>query len=267
MIIDGKQIAEEIILGLEKERDALAHQPRLGSVVGTEDRVTASYVALKERIAMRLGVTVVRETLAVGTTLERALVVVEQLCRTCDGVVVQLPLSPEIDTQKVLGAIDPARDIDAINPNTKEFERVIAAPVAEAIALIFSQVNADVRGKKAVVVGAGRLVGVPTERYLKSRGAQVEVITKSQGSLEALKDADIVVLGAGEPGLIQPSMLKEGVILIDGGTSEAGGKVVGDADPACAKVAAVFTPVPGGMGPIAIAMLFKNLFELAKHHR
>ncbi len=74
----------------------------------------------------------------------------------------------------------------------------------------------------------------------------------------------MVVLGAGEPGLIKPEMLKPGVVLIDAGTSESAGKLAGDADPACAEVASVFTPVPGGVGPIAVAMIFKNLFALAK---
>ena len=267
MIIDGKQIAEEIFVSLEKERDTLPHQPRLGLVVGTDDKVTLSFVRIKERIAARLQVTVVRETLLPGTTLERALVVVQQLCRTCDGVVVQLPLAYGIDTEAVLATIDPARDIDAMNPHTKEFERAVEAPVAEAIAAVFARVNADVRGKAAVVVGAGRLVGAPAVAYLKSRGAIVSVVTKTEGSLDGLKDADIVVLGAGEPGLVKPEMLKAGVILIDGGTSEAGGKVVGDAHPACADIAGVFTPVPGGIGPITVAMVFKNLFELAKQHR
>ena len=78
-----------------------------------------------------------------------------------------------------------------------------------------------------------------------------------------LKDADIVVSGAGSPHLIKPEMLKEGVVLIDAGTSESAGKVVGDCDPACAELASVFTPVPGGVGPIAVAMLFKNFFALS----
>lgn len=267
VIINGKKITEELIERLQKERDTLPHQPRIGIVVGSEDVVTASYVAIKERLAKRLGVVVVRETLVAGTTLERVVVMVQQLCRTCDGVLVQLPLPKTMDMDRVLAAIDPARDIDAINPMVKEFERVVNAPVVEAIAKIFDEVNADVRGKKAVVVGAGRLVGLPAAVYLRSRGAKVTVVTKSQGSFDDLKDADIVVLGAGEPGLVVPSMLKEGVILIDGGTSESGGKVVGDADPACADIASVFTPVPGGLGPIAVAMVFQNLFELAKHHR
>jgi methylenetetrahydrofolate dehydrogenase (NADP+) / methenyltetrahydrofolate cyclohydrolase len=108
------------------------------------------------------------------------------------------------------------------------------------------------------------LVGVPVAQLLKDLGAEVSVVTRNRGSLTDLKEADLVVLGAGDPGFVKPDMLKEGVVLIDAGTSEASGRVVGDADPNCASVASVFTPVPGGIGPIAVAMIFKNLFALAK---
>ena len=107
-------------------------------------------------------------------------------------------------------------------------------------------------------------MGAPAAELLRELGADVAVITASRGSLAALKDADIVVSGAGSPGLLQPEMFKEGVVLIDAGTSEASGRLTGDADPRCAEVASVFTPVPGGAGPIAVAMLFKNLFTLAQ---
>ena len=93
------------------------------------------------------------------------------------------------------------------------------------------------------------------------------MFTLEEGSIEDLKTADIVVCGAGNPGFIKPEMLKDGVALIDAGTSESSGKVVGDCDPACAEVASVFTPVPGGVGPVAVAMIFKNLFDLMENRR
>jgi len=106
-------------------------------------------------------------------------------------------------------------------------------------------------------------VGAPAAELLKRLGAKVTVLQASDPLLP-LAEADIVVLGAGSPGLVQPEMLKKGVVLIDAGTSESQGKVVGDAAPECAEVASFFTPVPGGIGPIAVAMIFRNLFTLAK---
>jgi 5,10-methylene-tetrahydrofolate dehydrogenase/methenyl tetrahydrofolate cyclohydrolase len=169
-------------------------------------------------------------------------------------VLVQLP-HPQADA--LLAQIPPDKDVDALGLAPK-----VLAPVAGAVKEILARSDIEVRGKKAIVVGEGRLVGKPISRMLRDMGAEVSVVTLEQGSLAELKDADIVVSGAGSPHLIQPEMLKPGVILIDAGTSESGGRMVGDCDPACADAASVFTPVPGGVGPVAVAMLFKNLSTL-----
>lgn len=239
MIIDGKHIAEDIIAGL----GASLHGKRLGIVVGTPDSATDSFIKIKSRVAQRLGVEVVRGEL-------------DELIQTCDGIIVQLPI-PNSDA--LLAALPPHKDVDALGSAP-----LVPAPVAGAIAEVLSRSGVDPRGKSAVVVGSGRLVGAPAAKLLRGLGADVSVITQGHGSLDQLKTADIVVLGAGEPGLIKPAMLKQGVVLIDAGTSEQGGKLAGDADPICADVCSVFTPVPGGIGPIAVAMIFKNLSDLAR---
>ena len=239
MLVDGKQIAEDIIAGLGVSLQG----KRLGIVVGTQDSATDSFIKIKSRVAERLGVEVVRGEL-------------DELIKTCDGVIVQLPIS---NSEQLLASLPPEKDVDALG-----LAPLARAPVAGAIAEILKYTGVEPRLKKAVVVGAGRLVGAPAAKLLRELGADVEVVTSGEGSLTSLKTADIVVLGAGEPGLIKPEMLKQGVVLIDAGTSEQGGKLAGDADPACAQVASVFTPVPGGIGPIAVAMIFKNLFDLAK---
>jgi methylenetetrahydrofolate dehydrogenase (NADP+)/methenyltetrahydrofolate cyclohydrolase len=101
---------------------------------------------------------------------------------------------------------------------------------------------------------------------LRDEGADVQVLTRGD-SLDPLGDADIIVSGAGEPGMIRPDMIRDGVVLIDAGTSEQGGKVRGDADPLCADKCALYTPVPGGVGPVAVAMIFENLFELVMREK
>ncbi len=239
MIVDGKKIAEEIIAGL----GASLCGKRLGIVVGSQDSATNSFIKIKSRAAERLGVVVVRGEL-------------EELIKTCDGVIVQLPIP---NSEALLAALPPKKDVDALG-----LAPLVLAPVAGAIQEVLRFHEVEPRGKRAVVVGAGRLVGVPAAALLKDLGAKVSIITQTRGSLDELKTADIVVLGAGEPGLIKPEMLKQGVALLDAGTSEQGGKLAGDADPSCAAVASVFTPVPGGIGPIAVAMIFKNLSDLAR---
>lgn len=252
MTIDGKAIAEEIYARLPK--DGL----KLGIVVGEKNPVIDSFVKIKEKAAHKIGVTLVRRELPPGTNTGEAIAEVLALAETTDGIIVQLPLPAAIDTDKVLAAIPPEKDVDGIS-----LDPLVRPPVAEAVAEILAHAGVDPKGKKAVVVGSGRLVGAPAAALLALHGADVDVLTRGD-SLQKLKAADIVVLGAGEPGFVQPEHLKEGVILIDAGTSETGGKVKGDADPACAEVASIFTPVPGGVGPIAVAMIFKNLVTLAQ---
>lgn len=260
VIVDGKRIANEIIVSLQKER---ANQPpvlRLGVLMGEQDAASASFVKIKERVADKLQVVVVRETVGEAATTAQAVRALERLANHCAGVIVQMPLPPQINLGEVLDALPAEKDVDAVS----EKKTVVRAPVAEAISEVLVRGGIAASNKKVVVVGAGKLVGVPAADLFRQLGSHVTVITRNEGSLMELQDADIVVLGAGDPGFVTPEMLKEGVILIDAGTSESSGRVVGDATPECAKVASVFTPVPGGIGPIAVAMIFKNLFVLAK---
>lgn len=231
MIIDGKKIAQQIVAELG---ESLVGRT-LGVVMNTGDAATESFVKIKEKTAERLGVVLQRFD---ATQILEALL--------CDGVVVQLPIE---NADALLAQVPPEKDVDHFP----------MAPVAATVLEILKRSDVSLSGKRAVVVGEGRLVGKPTAAMLKERGAEVHIVSLEQGSLDMLKDADIVVSGAGSPGLIKPEMLKQGVVLIDAGTSESAGKLVGDCGPRCADVASVFTPVPGGVGPIAVAMLFKNL--------
>ncbi len=251
MIIDGKLIAEEIVAGLEAERGNFGALT-LAIVMSEGDKATESFVKIKARIAARLRVDIVRCS---PEEMEKAL--------ACDGVIVQLPIA---NSEALLAALPPEKDVDGLGSYP-----LVRPPVAAAIEEILKRANLireakphGLEGKKGVVLGEGRLVGAPAAALLRELGAEVSVITHTKGSLSDLVGADIAILGAGEPGFVKPQMLKQGVVLIDAGTSESAGKLAGDADPACAAVASVFTPVPGGVGPIAVAMIFKNLFALAK---
>lgn len=253
MIIDGKIIAEDIYAGVQFS------QPRtLGIVVGAASPVTDSFVRIKQKAAARLGVTLAEERLGSDATTSDAVQAVTKLARTCDGIIVQLPLSPQVDLEAVIEAIPPEKDVDGISRAPQ-----VRPPVAEAVREILERSGVEPQGKSAVVIGSGRLVGVPVAALLGIHGADVRVLTLG-GSLAPLQSADIIVSGAGAPGLIKPEHIADGVVLIDAGTSESAGKVAGDADPACSEKASVFTPVPGGVGPIAVAMIFKNLFALTE---
>ncbi len=252
MILDGKLIAERIYT-------SLGHQPlSLGILMIGADPVTSSFVRAKERAAARLGVIVERDTLSESATQSEIEDAVGSLAARTHGLIVQLPLPEHIDTERVLACIPPEKDVDGISATPR-----VRPPVAAAAEEILNAESVQVFDARAVVVGAGRLVGKPCADVLRDMGAHVTVLQKGD-VLDALKDADIIVLGAGESGMVKPEHIKHGVVIIDAGTSESSGKVVGDADPACAEKASVFTPVPGGVGPIAVAMIFKNLVALSR---
>jgi methylenetetrahydrofolate dehydrogenase (NADP+) / methenyltetrahydrofolate cyclohydrolase len=264
MIIDGKAIAEDVYAKLA-DAGSLSGA-RLAIVVMDPTRAIESFVRIKTRAAERLGVEMVRTDLNPEDDTEEVVAAVKRAVRESEAVIVQLPLPPHVDLKAVLAAIPATHDVDAINPKISRSSRLVQAPVALAVAEVLERAGVSPKGKRAVVAGAGRLVGAPSAALLAERGAEVTTVSLDSGSLASLKGADIVVLGMGEPHVVKPAMIKKGAVVIDAGTSDApaegGSSLAGDADPACATVASVFTPVPGGIGPIAVAMIFKNLEQL-----
>lgn len=272
MIVNGRQIAKEIAAQAADAACRLPAVPVVRAITLAPNAATESYLATKQRRAESAGMTLELLRLPDDATAEE---VIEAIHRPgAAAVLVQLPLPGHIDAKRVLDSIPVGKDADVLSSEARRlFENgapnALLPPVTAAVAEIFERSKVGSNGKKAVVVGLGWLVGEPTASWLRRAGAEVVTVTMEESDRlpAALKEADIVVSGAGVPGLIQPSALKEGVVLIDAGTSESGGAIVGDADPACAAIAAVFTPVPGGVGPIAVACLFRNALLLAERDR
>ncbi len=263
MIVNGRAIANDLLQQLKARRSMINGPVTFGIVVAPGDPVIESFVRIKTKIANDLDIEMVRLDLAEPTT-DAAMTTVRKFKHdtSIDGFIVQLPMPEGIDVNAVLSEVPMEKDIDGINPFTRETERLVRAPVALAVREILERENIAILGARVVVVGAGRLVGLPTAALLREKGANVSMFTLSEGRIEDLKEADIVISGAGQPHFIRPEHLKQGVVLIDAGTSETAGVIQGDADPTCAEIARVFTPVPGGVGPIAVAMIFKNILDL-----
>lgn len=267
MILDGKAIAEELYRELAEEREKITKEPKLGIVVVGDNPVINSFVRRKEHAAERLNVEMIRIDLPEDSSIDAIIGAIQDLSSRTDGVIAQLPLPKHINTEAVLSAVPKERDVDALNPTISEEKRPVHAPVALAVVELLKRGGVEIKGKRTVVVGAGRLVGAPSAWLLRTLGANVSMLTLQEGSIEDLRSADIIVSGAGKPGLIKPEHVQEGVALIDAGTSELNKKIRGDADPACAEKASVFTPVPGGVGPVAVSMIFRNLFDLMKKYQ
>jgi methylenetetrahydrofolate dehydrogenase (NADP+) / methenyltetrahydrofolate cyclohydrolase len=262
MIIDGRAIAAGIYNELRVTVASLPRAPKLGIFTCAPNFETEKYLNLKEKKARDVGIETLRVTKESGVTTEEVIAALQALIEKTDGVVVQLPLPPHIDTALVLGSVPPSHDVDVLNPLTS----AIVSPVVGAIKEILNVHDVPIFEKHVVVVGSGKLVGRPTAAWFMEQGASVSIVTKDTTDIAYYtKNADIIVLGAGVPRLLTPDMVKEGVAILDAGTSEDGGVLVGDADPACEEKASLFTPVPGGIGPITVAVLLRNLVELYKH--
>lgn len=271
MIVDGKAIKEELKDALAVKASAIPPEdrPTLFIVMAGANAVTESFVSLKKRFAKAVGVPVEEKVFDETATTESLIRAVEKIVAEGKkgGIVVQLPLPAGVDAQRVLNAVPPRYDIDVLSEESlrlfREGELHIFPPVVGAIREILERSSIFLSGKKVAVIGKGRLVGLPVAAWFRRMEADVTVFDSTHTPTPvALQQADIIVSGIGKPYFITPDMVHDGAIVLDAGTSEEGGKIVGDADPAVAGKCALFTPVPGGIGPVTIAILLQNLLTL-----
>ena len=258
MIVDGKTIAAEIYEDTRGRVLKSGRTPRLAIITCVPNFETQKYLALKEKKAAYVGIeTIVLELPSTATTGD-IVAVIEARVPGSDGIIVQLPLPPQVDTEAVLRAVPVTHDVDGLNPEVQG----ILSPVVGACKAILDHHHIPVRDRHVVIIGAGRLVGMPAYRWFQDMGAAVSLVTKDTADIAYYtRPADIIVCGAGVPGLLIPDMVKDGVTILDAGTSEDGGVLKGDADPLCAEKASLLTPVPGGIGPITIAVLLRNVVD------
>ncbi len=267
MIIDGRMLASEVLARAKARAAKLSHPPRVLALVASETAATKSYLAIKSKRAADAGC--VLEVRPVKSSLRPSDLL--SMSEDADAVIVQLPLPADMNTKAVLDSIPVDKDADVLSTAARarfeigDLRNPLMPPVVGAVQKILEQGEVEVAGKNAVVIGRGFLVGAPAALWLTQQGAHVTVVGRSTSNFsDVLRQADIIISGAGSPHFIKPEMLKNGVVLIDAGTSESGGAVVGDADPACAAKCSLFTPVPGGVGPLAVACLFENAITLAE---
>ena len=262
MIIDGKTIAHEILADVKAEVATQIKPPHLTVFTCAPNFETQKFLALKQKRAREVGIDVEVISLDPSMVTVAIIALVHDVLAHTDGVVVQLPFPSTIDVGSVLAAIPATHDVDVLLYTGEE--TTILPPVVGAIDSIATQHNIEWKNKNVVVVGNGRLVGAPSALYATGKGALVSVLEKdSANNAAAIAEADILILGAGVPGLVTGSMIKNGVMVFDAGTSEEGGMLVGDAAVEVAEKAVLITPVPGGIGPITIAVLLRNVLQLA----
>ena len=274
-IIDGKAVAAKIRAEVKEAAAALAGRgttPGLAVILVGDDPASRIYVNGKKRSCAELGLYSEEHALPATTTQAELLTLIERLNADprIHGILVQLPLPEGLDEQAILAAIDPRKDVDGFHPvnmgrlltGLPGFVPCTPAGIMELI----REAGVEIRGAECVVVGRSNIVGKPVALLLLAAHGTVTICHSRTKDLGAVcRRANILVVAAGRPGLVTAGMIKPGATVIDVGTTRLpGGRLAGDVDFAAAsEVAGAITPVPGGVGPMTIAMLMRNTVQAA----
>lgn len=271
-IIDGIKIRDEILREVKKELETLPFSPLFCDILVGDNEVSASYVRIKSKTALSVGVKFRTVTFKDTISTTQLISEIENLNNIpyISGIIVQLPLPNHINKEMVFDSIKPELDVDCLgSTNTEKFynnESIISYPTALACIHILDGLNINLSDKKFLVLGQGRLVGLPVSHILKSRGLNVNTVDeKTIDPLNLIKDADVIISAIGTAKYLKGEMVKKGVVIIDAGTSEDNGAIVGDVDiESVSNIASYVSKTPGGVGPVTVAMLLKNVLQVAK---
>lgn len=279
-ILDGKAASKQVRTGLKAEVEAFAAEtgvtPHLAAVLVGDDPASAVYVRNKERACAKAGIKSTLHRLSSETSGNELLSLVQQLNEDAGvhGILVQLPLPNQIQEQRILDSVAPGKDVDCFHPmnvglmsqGRPRFLPCTPHGIQELLRLH----DVETSGMHAVVIGRSEIVGKPMAAMLVQRGDQanctVTVCHSGTRDLPAIiKQADLLVVAIGKPEFVTGDMIKSGAVVVDVGINRVGEKLVGDVDfESAAESASAITPVPGGVGPMTIAMLLKNTLTAAR---
>ncbi|HHT69977.1 MAG TPA: bifunctional methylenetetrahydrofolate dehydrogenase/methenyltetrahydrofolate cyclohydrolase FolD [Firmicutes bacterium] len=273
-ILDGKKVAADVRASIGAEIERLKGRgvtPGLAVVLVGEDPASQVYVRSKEKACQAVGMNSFLHRLPAATEQDRLLELIKQLnaAPAVHGILVQLPLPPQIDADVVLQAIDPAKDVDGFHPfNAGKLMaglKTFVPCTPRGIMHLLAVYNIPLKGKQAVVIGRSNIVGKPIAHLLLAQHATVTVChSRTVGLNDITRRADVLVAAVGRPHMVTADMIKPGATVVDVGINRLPEGLVGDVDFEAAKeVAGYITPVPGGVGPLTIAMLLQNTLEAA----
>ena len=276
VLIDGKNVSGEIRNRLADEIQELKKNtgktPGLATVLVGDDPASAVYVRNKNKICGELGFQSFEQKLSADTSEEKLLQLVGELNSNKDvhGILVQLPLPDQIDSEKILQAIDPKKDVDGFHPvNVGKLvvgNALLTPCTPTGIIALLDRYDIEISGKHAVIIGRSNIVGKPVSMLLLHRNATITIChSRTQNLEEVTRSADILVAAVGRANFVTDEMVSEGTVVIDVGINRVDGKLTGDVDfEPVSKKASHITPVPGGVGPMTIALLMENTLKAFK---
>lgn len=275
MIIDGKSIAatirQEIKSQVTEFTEKTGVKPGLAVILVGENPASLVYVSQKEKACQEVGISSFKIALPENISQEDLEKKVEELNSdsSIHGILVQLPVPDHLNEKRIIEKISPDKDVDGFHPlNVGRLvvgEKTFIPCTPQGVIELIERSNVEIEGKHAVVVGRSNIVGKPVALLLLQKNATVTIChTRTRNLPEVTREADILVAAAGKPHLITANMVKEGACVIDVGITRVNGKLVGDVDFEKVEKKALVTPVPGGVGPMTVAMLLKNTLQAAR---
>jgi len=274
-IIDGKEISSKILDSVKKRAKAMKEKPGLALVLIGNNPASEIYVNFKEKTCKEVGFYCERFNLPENTSQDELLRIVDELNqkKSIHGILVQLPLPKQVDENLVINSISPYKDVDGLTPvnsgNLINDNNMIEPATARGCVALIESTGKKIAGSNVVVIGRSILVGKPTALLLLQKNATVTIChSKTKNLSEFTKNADTIVVAIGKANFLTKDMVKKNAVVIDAGINKIGKKVVGDVDFESVKeVASFLTPVPGGVGPMTIAMLLDNTLIAARMRR
>jgi len=276
-IIDGKRVAsqikENIVAEVRSLKQKTGKTPGLAVVLVGDDHASAVYVRTKNKTCKNLGFQSFENILPANTSESTLLGLIDELNKDerVSGILVQLPLPSHISSYKILEAINPQKDVDGFH--LENIGRLVTGNATfkpctpEGIIQLLDHYKVDIEGKNAVVLGRSNIVGKPISLLLLERNATVTICHSRTKNLSAItKSADILIAAIGKPNFVTDDMVKDDVVIIDVGINRVNDKLIGDVDyQSVSKKASLITPVPGGVGPMTIAVLMANTLQAFKN--
>lgn len=268
-LLDGKRVRDEILDEVKKKMDTLDRKLTLVVIQVGDDLASSVYVKQKEKMAISLGCNFKYIKLSDDIKEAALIELIENLNNNedVDGILLQLPISKHISVNRVIDCIDPDKDVDGLSSeNVYKLNNNIDGLIpctALGVIEILKYYDIDIKDKNVVVVGRSDLVGKPVRKLFEIEGGIVTVChSKTENLCQYTSKADILVVAVGKKGLITEDMVKDEAVVIDVGINKVDGKLYGDVDfDSVSRKCSYITPVPGGVGPMTIAMLGKNLLK------
>ncbi|MBN1374411.1 bifunctional 5,10-methylenetetrahydrofolate dehydrogenase/5,10-methenyltetrahydrofolate cyclohydrolase [Candidatus Dojkabacteria bacterium] len=270
MLLDGKALSKKITQDLKIKTENIDPKPKMAVILVGDDYASKLYVKMKKRRAEKIGM--ICDVIRYDDITTAELISKINLLNkddTVDGIMLQLPLPEGFDKEKILNSIDYTKDIDGLTATSlglvAQGKPYFVPATSLAVIRLLDEYKVDIVGKDVVIIGASSLIGIPLGLLLRYRGGTVTLChSRTQGLDEVARTADILISATGKPHLVNSEFVKKGAVVIDVGIEQdpETGAIVGDVDTGSIKdIASAVSPVPGGVGPLTIAMLLSNLMD------